>query len=203
MDLSPDYVQILTWNDFGESSYIGPLRETGLGSFEWADALDTAVGINHDGWRKFLPYYVDIYKTGRVADVKENVMAYYRTAPARACPAAWSTTGNGTSKGQTRFTPAQLMNDSVFYAALLDSDETVSLTVSIGGKEQAGGFSGYPAAGRGQPGIYTGSVPFAGNEGDVVITIVRAQRTIATARYGKPLSTKCEAAVQNWNPVAI
>ncbi len=129
-------------------------------------------------------------------------MAYYRTAPAPACPPGYMM-GNGTNHGQAKVTPTTLMNDSVFYAALLELDTTVSLTVSIGGKEQAGGFSECPAAGRGQPVIYMGSVPFVGSEGNMAVTIARGQRTIATAKYGKRLSTKCEAAVQNWNPVAI
>ncbi len=170
--------------------------------FKWENDLDSATGVSHDGWRKFLPYYVDMYKTGGASGFVEGIMTYYRTAPARACPAGIPM-GNATSKGQAKITPTMLMDDSVFYAALLESDATVSLTVSIGGKDQAGGFNGYPAAGHGQPGIYTGSVPFAGYEGDVVVTIARDQSIIATARYGKPLSTKCEAAVQNWNPVAI
>ena len=82
-----------------------------------------------------MPHYIDMYKTGGVSHLREGVMAYYRTAPARACPPG-NTMGNGTNHGQAKVTPTTLMNDSVFYAALLELDTTVSLTVSIGAKSR-------------------------------------------------------------------
>lgn len=33
MFLQPEYVQIITWNDFGESHYIGPLKDKAFEAF--------------------------------------------------------------------------------------------------------------------------------------------------------------------------
>ena len=203
-EVQPDFVQILTWNDYGESHYIGPVREKELELFKTASApVNYARGMSHDGWRKFLPFEIEVYKTGKVPDkVEEGVMAYYRPAPALACPSG-GTSGNDEGHGQVEVPPEQLVEDNVFYAALLNSDKGVTVTVSIGGKEQTGGLSGAPAAGAGTPGVYTGSVPFGGNMGDVVVTVSRDGQKIATSEGGKGISTQCENNVQNWNAVAV
>ncbi|KAL2160953.1 hypothetical protein VTH06DRAFT_8665 [Thermothelomyces fergusii] len=204
-DVRPDFVQILTWNDFGESHYIGPVRDAALGLFESAAApLNYARGMTHDGWRRFLPFYIDVYKTGRVPDRvgEEAVMAYYRTAPALACPAG-GTTGNSRAHGQAELPPEQLVADRVFYAALLDSDDGVAVEVSVGGKTLPGRFDAAPAAGAGTPGVYTGSVPFGRHTGEVTVTVSRHGRTIATAGGGRAISDRCENNVQNWNAVAV
>ncbi|KAL2170640.1 hypothetical protein VTG60DRAFT_4565 [Thermothelomyces hinnuleus] len=204
-EVRPDFVEILTWNDFGESHYIGPVRDKELGLFESADApLNYARGMTHDGWRRFLPFYIDVYKTGKVPDRvgEEGVMAYYRTAPALACPAG-GTTGNNKAQGQAELPPEELVEDSVFYAALLDSDDGVAVEVSIGGKKLPGRFDTVPAAGAGTPGVYTGSVPFGDSTGEVVVTVSRDGKTIATAEGGKDISNECENNVQNWNAVAV
>lgn len=204
MEVQPDFVQILTWNDYGESHYIGPVIEKELGLFESAKApVNYVRGISHDGWRKFLPFYVQLYKTGQVpADIKEGVAAYYRTAPALACPSG-GTSGNDEGHGEVEVPPEQLMGDNVFYSALLKSDEGVTVTVSIGGKEQTGVFNRVPAAGAGTPGVYMGSVPFGGNTGDVVVTVSRGGQEVGKAEGGKGISTQCENNVQNWNAVAV
>jgi hypothetical protein len=202
----PEYVQILSWNDFGESHYIGPLWEKQMGLFDVGRApVNYARGMPHDGWRRFLGFYIAVYKTGKVPCTigrgGEGVVVYYRTAPALAC---WSggTTGNVAGHGdQVVMRPEEVLEDEVFFSVLLDSDEGVWVVVEIGGRVMQGRFNRAPAAGRGTPGVYMGSVPFGGNTGDVVVTVWRHGRLIATARGGRGISTKCENNVQNWNAV--
>ncbi|KAK3948011.1 glycoside hydrolase [Pseudoneurospora amorphoporcata] len=65
IDFQPDVVEILTWNDYGESHYIGPVREKALGLFQSGNApINYAENMPHDGWRKLLPYYIQQYKQG-------------------------------------------------------------------------------------------------------------------------------------------
>jgi hypothetical protein len=205
-EVKADFVQILTWNDWGESHYIGPVRDKDMELFEAGKApMNYVKGMSHDGWRKFLPFYIGVYKTGKVPENvgEEGVMAYYRTAPALACPSGGTTGNKAGHGGQVEMPPEQLMEDSVFFAALLNTDKGVTVTVSIGGKEQTGSFSMAPPAGAGAPGVYTGSVPFAERTGDVVVTVSRDGQVIAKADGGKGISAKCENEVQNWNAVAI
>jgi hypothetical protein len=204
-EVKPEYVQILTWNDFGESHYIGPVHEKQLALFNYGQApINYARNMPHDAWRKFLPFYIDVYKNdGRVPTNvgQEGVVAYYRIAPARACPSG-GTTGNNPNHGQTVLPPEEVLSDNVFFAALLNTNRGVEVTVSIGGLEQkASGFTLVPAAGAGTPGVYTGSVPFGDRTGDVVVTVKRDGNTIATARGSRPILRTCENNVQNWNAV--
>ncbi|KAK4174204.1 glycoside hydrolase [Triangularia setosa] len=203
MEIQPEFVEILTWNDYGESHYIGPVREKELGLFATSAPIPYVENMSHDGWRKFLPFYIEQYKTGTApAEFEEKVAAYYRTAPALACPDG-GTTGNNEDFGEVEEPPQNLMDDSVFYGALLTSDKGVTVTVKIGENEQTGTFTTVPANGAGTPGVYRGSVPFGGNNGDVVVTISRDGQVVATAEGGKPLGATCEFDIQNWNAVAV
>ncbi|KAK4127002.1 glycoside hydrolase family 71 protein [Parathielavia appendiculata] len=204
LDIQADFVQILTWNDYGESHYIGPVREKELGLFTTANApVNYVRSMTHDGWRKFLPFYIEAYKTGRIPNaVEESVVATYRTSPALACPGG-GTKGNNGDFGQNEVAPEELMDDNVYYSALLNSDRGVTVTVSIGGKEQTGILSKVSAAGPGSRGVYMGAVPFGGNTGDVVVAVLRDGKRVATAEGGKGISAKCENNVQNWNAVVV
>jgi len=202
--IQPDFVQILTWNDFGESHYIGPIPEKALGLFQVANApINYAQGVTHDGWRKFLPYYIEVYKTGKAPQqVDENVYAYYRTTPAYACPNG-GTSGGSAAHGESVMPPEHLVDDNVFFSTLLNTDRGVTITVRIGDNEQTGVFTEFPAAGRGTPGVYMGSVPFAGRTGDVVVAMLRGSKVISRIGGGKPIANICENGTQNWNAVAI
>ncbi|KAK3336282.1 glycoside hydrolase family 71 protein [Cercophora scortea] len=204
--LQPDFVQILTWNDLGESHYIGPIRAappSGPATALFAAAgapLNYALQNPHDGWRALLPFYIQQYKTGG-RDVKitqEKLVVYYRVNPARACAAA-GTTGNNPAFGQTAFPPDRMVADRVFYAALLGAPADVS--VSIGGMVYKGSALLSLSAG-GASGVYTGSVSFSGRLGAVVVTVSRGGKKIAQVK-GPGITTSCQNGVENWNAVAL
>ncbi|KZV99064.1 hypothetical protein EXIGLDRAFT_726537 [Exidia glandulosa HHB12029] len=79
LDLKPALIEIITWNDFGESHYIsGPEpNHDDDGSSEWA------AGFPHDGWRSIMKVYIEAYKAGAAAPtVKEDELVYwYRPTP--------------------------------------------------------------------------------------------------------------------------
>ncbi|KAM0332543.1 hypothetical protein ACHAQA_002827 [Verticillium albo-atrum] len=63
--LQPEFVQIISWNDYGESHYIGPLDErqyTAFGSDRGKSPFNYVRDMPHDGWRDILPYVIDTYK---------------------------------------------------------------------------------------------------------------------------------------------
>ncbi|KAK3938130.1 glycoside hydrolase [Diplogelasinospora grovesii] len=197
LDFKPDFVEILTWNDYGESHYIGPLNDKEFGLFASANApFNYADKMAHDGWRKFLPFYIDAFKSGTQPQVtEESAVAYYRPNPALACQNG-GTTGNNKDFGQTELPPDQLVEDKVFYSALLNSPAEVS--VSIGGNVQNGTFSKTPAGG-GQAGVYQGSVGFKNSTGEVVVTVTRGGQTVAEVKGGPGISTQCASGIENWN----
>ncbi|KAL1840811.1 hypothetical protein VTJ49DRAFT_7710 [Mycothermus thermophilus] len=203
--IQPEYVQILTWNDYGESHYIGPVHEKQLELFNYGRApINYVKDMPHDAWRKFLPFYISVYKNAGQAPAQvpnEDVVMYYRTTAAKACRSG-GTVANKAGHGQTEMPPEEVVEDSVFWAALLNHDAGLSVKVSIGGQETwAKSMSLVPPAGPGKPGVYAGSVPFEGRTGEVVVTVMRGGETIATAKGSREIVDGCDIGVQNWNAV--
>lgn len=90
----------------------------------------------HDGWRLNLPFLIDLYTEGTATVTEENVVTWYRLSPGTACDSG--TTGNTANQLQMEFAPSQIVQDRVFYSALLVEPATV--TVSIGGVVQEGSW---------------------------------------------------------------
>ncbi|KZP22436.1 glycoside hydrolase family 71 protein [Athelia psychrophila] len=86
LSLAPQFLEILTWNDFSESHYIGPLHpnkpsvyagNTSTGAVEWV------TGMPHDAWRDVAAVYIAAYKAGASAPTvkTEELVYYYRPNP--------------------------------------------------------------------------------------------------------------------------
>ncbi|RHZ70288.1 hypothetical protein CDV55_102633 [Aspergillus turcosus] len=198
LELSPEYVEIITWNDYGESHYIGPMHEDDLGIFAVGKApFNYAEGMPHDGWREFLPYVIDLYKSGgkNASFDREGVVSWYRLNPGSACLSGKTTPGQQTGEGTNSSSPRTIMQDKIFYSALLES--AADVTVSIGGANKTGSWTDTPS---GQKGLYHGSVPIDGKTGDVEVTVSRSGELIAQMK-GQAITTDCRKnhGYNNWN----
>ncbi|KAI0763934.1 glycosyl hydrolase family 71-domain-containing protein [Trametes elegans] len=71
--------QVVTWNDYGESHYVGPIEGIQPMSQSWVN------GFDHQGWLDLMQYYITAYKTGAYpAIAKDRVFLWGRLAPANA-----------------------------------------------------------------------------------------------------------------------
>lgn len=147
--------------------------------------IDYVTGMPHDAWRLTLPFAIDMYVKNTTTVTKELVTFWYRIQPAAACKSG-DTSGNTASQLQIEFPPTQVLEDKIFFTAVLAS--TADVSVTIGGVAQPATWSDIPD-GKGA-GLYHGSVPFNGRLGAVVVTISRNGATIATGS-GKAISTTC------------
>jgi len=163
-DIKPQFVQIVTWNDFGESHYIGPIFGPGIPQEPGADARWYVNNMPHDGWRALLPHYIATYKNNGVepAVSTEKLQYWYRLSPAAAgntqgtvCNAPW----------QQTFAPAVCIQDKVFVTALI-KNLPATITVQIGNN----GASSFQAT---KTGLNHFSQPFNGQTGSVVVKISR------------------------------
>jgi len=187
----------VTWNDYGESSHIGPLHDSEFGFFsgQGAAPFNYAAKMPHDGWRKFLPYVISQYKNGGGSVAQEGLTAWFRPNPKTACGSG-GTTGNSANNGEQTLNPADVAQDKIFYSALLTSGSGVSVSVSIDGADLGASWSHTPA-GNGA-GIYHGSVDFGTHTGAVTVTISRNGQTIVQVSGGS-ITTNCQAGIENWN----
>ncbi|KAJ7866176.1 glycoside hydrolase family 71 protein [Mycena leptocephala] len=121
LQLQPQFVEILTWNDFGESHYIGPLHGDNssvyaggpTGASRWVD------GMPHDAWRDVAQVYISAFKAGASTPTTDELVYYYRPTPKGA-------TCSDTVAGQP--TGFDFDADSVFVIAMLKSAGTVTIT---------------------------------------------------------------------------
>lgn len=191
LDHQPDYIEIISWNDFGESHYIGPLDNKQYVAFDLGNAPFNYVSdMPHDGWRQFLPYIMYLYKTSTAFVTQEGLVTWYRLNPNGACGDG-GTTGNTASQLQLEYSPNVMMEDRIFYSALLAAPAQV--TISINGAGRTGTWDQTPFAGVG---VYHGSVPIGGATGPAVVTVSRGGQTIATVN-GASITTVCS--LNNYN----
>lgn len=194
--IRPDLVEIITWNDYGESHYIGPLHSDSYGAFD-ADTgnppYNYALDMPHDGWRLILPYVIDMYKYGTASVTQEGLVAWYRLYPANAPCSSGNTSANTHTQFQLEFEPSEIAEDRIFYSALLASNADV--TVTIGSSVITGEWRNIPDGGIG---IYHGSVLTSGQTGAVTVVMSRSGVTLATV-IGAEITEACPHGIQNWN----
>ncbi|KAK2035409.1 putative extracellular alpha-1,3-glucanase/mutanase [Colletotrichum zoysiae] len=191
----PEYVEIISWNDYGESHQIAPVYSHALEAFEVGKApYNYASNRPHDGWRLTLPFWIDYYKTGKATITQERLVAWYRTSPAGACSDG-GTVGNTASQLQMEFPPALVMQDKIFFSAVLAA--SAEATVTVGGKTYSPEWSSEPDGGVG---VYHGSVGIEGQSGAVSIQLSRGNRILARIDGPSFSSENCVNGLTNWNP---
>ncbi|KAL4894594.1 mutanase [Aspergillus ambiguus] len=199
IELQPPLVQILSWNDYGEAHYIGPVYGQGV-----PDGASRYVSDHpHDAWRALLPHYIDAYRQniarahGNGANAvsanpqvssRDKIVYWYRRNPGRA-GSADGTTGNNPTMGQKPMDPSELAQDRVFVSVFVT--EPSETHVQIG----SGPHSVLDAA---APGVNHGSCPFNGQTGPVKISILRGGREVVST-VGPEISDQCAGGIVDWN----
>ncbi|KAJ5632142.1 hypothetical protein N7490_008481 [Penicillium lividum] len=191
--LQPEFVEILTWNDYGESHYIGPLYDKALAPMYVGEAPFNYVdNMPHDGWRLFLPFVIDMYKYNTTTVTEEGLVTWFRPQPVGTCDDG-DTTLNTASQLQIEFDPVSVLTDEIYFSALLVS--TAEISVSVGGTSL--GSVSWTHKPSGGVGIYHGSAAYTGT-GPVVVTITRNGETVAEVSDGS-ITSVCDDGFQNWN----
>ncbi|OXV08032.1 hypothetical protein Egran_04205 [Elaphomyces granulatus] len=136
LQLGPRFVEILTWNDYGESHYVGPLSSphTDDGSSKWVNDMP------HDGWLDMAKPFISAFKAG-ASSVNNYITAdeliyWYRPTPRGADCGATDTCTNNAIGNDFLGKPNgwENMQDTVFVVSLLQSPATVE--VSSGSNNQ-------------------------------------------------------------------
>ncbi|KAF2127686.1 glycoside hydrolase family 71 protein [Dothidotthia symphoricarpi CBS 119687] len=113
----PRFIEIVAWNDYGESSYVGPLRarHDDDGHSGWVNDMP------HGGWLEMAKPFIAAFKSGATSPTitEEKLVYWYRPMPKgiEGC-----TDPLGKPNGW------DLMTDEVFVVALLTQAGTVTVT---------------------------------------------------------------------------
>ncbi|KAF4973709.1 hypothetical protein FSARC_98 [Fusarium sarcochroum] len=132
-----DMVEILTWNDYGESHYIGPLKNkhNDDGASKWVNDMP------HNGWLDLSKPYIAAYKNkdtnvAKYIEKDQLVYWYRRNLKSLNCDATDTTAGRSPPEPNENYFQGrpdgwESMEDVVYVVSLLKSAGTV--VVSSGG----------------------------------------------------------------------
>jgi glucan endo-1,3-alpha-glucosidase len=151
----------VTWNDYGESHYIGPVHdpsEIPAGSAQFVQSNP------HESWLTLLPYYISSYKGQNYTVTNDAMQYWYLPAPT----SGGSTAGVVGGTGATDINPDDLLEDKVFVSALLKAAGEVHVAI---GNNPATVYQGVE-------GINHWSQPFNGQTGNVTFSVVRGGNTV-------------------------
>ncbi|KAJ5094235.1 glycoside hydrolase [Penicillium angulare] len=192
LTLKPRFVEIITWNDYGESHYIGPLSSphTDDGASKWA------MDMPHDGWAEMAKPYIAAYKAGST-DVlpyitDEQLVYWYRPTPRDVDCDSTDTTMTGTANNASgnffRGKPNgwESMQDEVFVVSLLKT----AAEVQVQSGDQSQTFQA-PA------GVSAFSVPMG--VGQQKFTATRDGTTLFSATSLKDIVDECICGIYNFN----
>ncbi|KAI1742932.1 glycoside hydrolase family 71 protein [Xylaria scruposa] len=185
LDINPEYIEIITWNDYGESSYINaPVSQQIV-----SGAQSYINGFDHTAFRFVLPYFISAYKAGNanVAVPSEGAVAWYRTTPANVCGDGGTVWGQGGSASA-----AQGTKDVVNIIALTNSPTNINIKIGSGDAGQS--VSATSTVGKAS--FY--QVPINGRTGAVTVTVNGKSTT------GPAISNSCPSSGHvNFNSVSF
>lgn len=194
LETSPRFVEIITWNDYGESHYIGPLSSphSDDGASKWV------MDMPHNGWLDMAKPFIAAYKAGSQTPIdyldEEKLVYWYRPTPKEADCDATDTTMHGdadTSSGnffRGRPNGAHTMTDEVFIVTMLKEPATVE--VQSGDKTET-----FEAP----PGVWSHSVPMG--VGAQIFKVTRGEETVdsLSGTSLRDITDTCPCGIYNFN----
>ncbi|KAH8925777.1 glycoside hydrolase family 71 protein [Atractiella rhizophila] len=181
--LQPDFVEIITWNDAGESHYFGNVWPESIAGSVIGQYTD---GYPHDGWQAVLSSFITAYKAGST-----STSSLVPTTSASVVGTFWyrpllrSATCNGDSLGK----PSGWQNaEDTINIAILVAQNAVGGTVNVfSGGAQIASYSGAKLGlnAYAVPGVRTGAVrvQFLNSAGASIIDVSGARDVVADSSY--------------------
>ncbi|KAH8901773.1 glycoside hydrolase [Thozetella sp. PMI_491] len=194
LELQPQFFELVTWNDFGESHYLAPLdsQHGDDGNSKWT------LGLPHEGWLDMAKPFIAAYKAGaskeQIVDhiEEEQIVYWYRPNPtATNCDLTDTTAGRSADNSSGNYFEGrpngyESFADEVFVVSLLK--EAGTLSVSSGNSTQT--FSA-PA------GAQIFRVPMG--LGTQSFSLSRDGQSVFAASSDRDITDKCQCGNYNFN----
>ncbi|KAJ7279422.1 glycosyl hydrolase family 71-domain-containing protein [Mycena rebaudengoi] len=192
LQLRPTFIEIVTWNDYGESHYIGPLssKHQDDGGSKWVNDMP------HNAWLDMSKPYIAAYKAGATSPdsfiTQDQIIYWYRpTLAALNCDSTDTTANTPANNASGNYFMGrpdgwQSMQDAVFVVTLLKT--AGQLTVSSGGNTRV--FNA-PA------GAAAFTVPLA--VGQQSFALARNGANVLAANSLKDVTNVCPCGLYNFN----
>lgn len=192
LTLGPRYVEIISWNDYGESHYIGPLdsKHTDDGNSKWVNDMP------HEGWMELAKPFIAAYKAGASKPdayiSQDQIIYWYRpTLKSLNCDATDTTMqdANNSSGNYFKGRPNgyETMEDAVFVVSLLKTAGQIKVT--------SGGNSAVTY--RAPAGAYAQKIPMG--VGKQRFELVRNGQSVLSGTSPRDISNTCPCGIYNFN----
>ncbi|KAH8693738.1 glycoside hydrolase [Talaromyces proteolyticus] len=193
LSLAPPFTEIISWNDYGESHYVGPLSSSHYddGSSKWT------MDMPHDGWLDMAVPFIAAYKAGAKSTelkdfvTKDELVYWYRpTHKDIDCDSTDNTmeSGNNASGNYFHGKPNgyETMADSVFIVSLLTEDSQI----------EAKSGNNYQAF-HAKSGVNAFSLPMG--IGSQSFTVKRNGASILSGTSARDIINTCPCGIYNFN----
>lgn len=191
LQLGPQYVEIITWNDYGESHYVGPLSSphNDDGNSKWVNDMP------HNGWLDMAAPFIAAYKAGAKSVneyiEKDQIIYWYRPSLKSAnCDSTDNTMKGVTAPSENFFkgrpNGADTLAESVFVVALLKEAGTVE--VSSGENKKT-----FDA----KAGANAWAVPMGA--GKQTFSLTRGGSSVLSGTSPRDISADCICGIYNYN----
>ena len=128
LKLKPNYIEVISWNDYGESHYIGPADKTPVSQLMEPGTAAYYGNLDHSAFLKMSTIFIKTFKAGdtkvTVTADEEDVFFFYRPQPVKNMPTddaypdnAWPLPWNASS-----------IADNVYVVPFLSEPATIYLT---------------------------------------------------------------------------
>lgn len=182
LQLQPDFVEVITWNDAGESHYVGDF---------WPEQIagstigDYANGFDHKGWLQIITPFIEAYKAGATS--------ISQISPPSASPVGslWYRTLLTSASCSSSIANYQSALDTINFAVILPS---AGYTIKVySNKKLIGTFAG-------QKGLNYNSVEgLAAGSGQMIEVLDSSNNVVASATGTKSVLAQSADATCNWN----
>ncbi|KAB5571806.1 putative alpha-1,3-glucanase/mutanase [Coniochaeta sp. 2T2.1] len=176
----PAFIEILSWNDYGESHYVGPIsaKHTDDGSSKWVNDMP------HGGFLDMAKPFITAYKNAATSPnsyiTQDQLIYWYRPTPKTLNCDTTDTTAGGKPDGWDQ------MSDNVFVVALLTAPGDVTITSG----SNTATFSAQAGASAFQIPMGVGAQSFA---------LTRRGTQVLAGRSLRDVSNVCPCGIYNFN----
>ncbi|KAK9446225.1 alpha-1,3-glucanase [Metarhizium brunneum] len=185
-------LEIVTWNDYGESHYVGPLKSPHYddGNSKWVNDMP------HDGWLDLSKPFIAAYKAGATSInnyIKEDKIIYWyrRTLRTLDCDSTDTTAGRPANNNSGNYFMGrpdgwQTMDDVVYVVSFLTQPGTI--TVQSGGQSKT---ENAPS------GAHIFTVP--AGVGQQKFSLTRSGNTVLSGTSLMDIANVCPCGIYNFN----
>lgn len=180
LTMGPRFIEIISWNDYGESHYVGPLSSPHYddGASKWVNDMP------HDGWLEMAKPFIAAFKAGATKPdnfiASDQLIYWYRPQLKTSNCDSTDTCADGRPDGW------QTVSDSLFVVALLKSAGTVRITSGSSTQE----FQAAAGASMFTMPVSTGQQKFA---------LIRNSQSVLEGTSLKDIIDGCQCGLYNFN----